>query len=154
MNTYKSSGHSVGESNWHLQFTPAYRRGVFADQLTRELTTAYIFEAAKRLGLHIAALNFGPDHIHMFLEGTRKVSVVETVQRLKGYSSYMMRKRHRDLFSSQLWGTKFWSSGYFYQTVGTITAESVKEYITKSQCKHWEQPLLPASQKTLVSYGS
>lgn len=154
MNTYTSSGHSVGESNWHLQFTPAYRRGIFADQLTRELTTAYIFEAAKSLGLHIAAINFGPDHMHMFLEDTRKVSVVQAVQKLKGYSSYMMRKGHKELFSNQLWGDKFWSGGYFYQTVGTITSDSVKEYIEKSQSKHWEQPILVPSQKTLISYSA
>ncbi len=154
MSRYQSSGHSVGESNWHFQFTPAYRQNIFADTLVRELTTAYLVEAAQQLGLRVAAINFGPDHVHMFLEETRKVSLIATVQKLKGYSSYMMRKRHRELFSSQLWGGKFWSSGYFYQTVGTITAESVKEYITKSQSKHWEQPLLSASQKTLVSYGS
>ena len=154
MSRYQSSGHSVGESNWHFQFTPAYRQNIFADTLVRELTTAYLVEAAQQLGLRVAAINFGPDHVHMFLEETRKVSLIATVQKLKGYSSYMMRKRHRELFSSQLWGAKFWSSGYFYQTVGTITTESVKEYITKSQSKHWGQPLLPASQKTLMSYGS
>ena len=153
MNTYKSSGHSVGESNWHFQFTPAYRRGIFVDQLTRELATAYIFEAARHINLHIAAINFGPDHVHIFLEDTRKVSVIDAVQKLKGYSSYMMRKRHRELFSNYLWGDKFWSAGYFYQTVGTITAESVKEYIEKSQSKHWSQQVR-AGQRTLVNYSN
>ena len=107
MSRYQSSGHSVGESNWHFQFTPAYRQNIFADTLVRELTTAYLVEAAQQLWLHVAAINFGPDHVHMFLEETRKVSLIATVQKLKGYSSYMMRKRHRDLFSSQLWGEKF-----------------------------------------------
>ncbi len=154
MSRYQASGHSVGESNWHFQFTPAYRRDIFADTLVRELTTAYLVEAAQQIGLCVAAINFGPDHVHMFLEGTKKVSLVEAVQKLKGYSSYKMRKGHREIFSDKLWGDKFWSSGYFYQTVGSITAESVKEYITESQSKHWERPLLPANQRTLVSYTS
>ncbi len=154
MNAYKPSGHSVGESNWHFQFTPAYRRDIFRDTLVRELTTAYLMEAAQNMGLCMASINFGPDHVHMFLEDTRKVSVVDAVHKLKGYSAFKMRKGHRHLFSHKLWGKKFWSGGYFYQTVGTITAASVKEYITKSQSKHWEQPLLPANQKTLVDYSS
>lgn len=153
MNGYTSSGHSVGESNWHFQFTPAYRQNIFADQLIRELATAYLVEAAQKMGLHVAAINFGPDHVHMFLEGTRKVSVVDAVQRLKGYTSYIMRKRHRELFSHKLWGDKFWSGGYFYQTVGTITADSVKEYIVKSQEKHWTSQQT-SNQTTLLGYNS
>ena len=42
-NELRSSGHTVGETNLHLQFTPAYRRDIFSEPLTRELTTAYIF---------------------------------------------------------------------------------------------------------------
>jgi putative transposase len=153
MSSYQSSGHCVGESNWHFQFTPAYRRKIFADQLIRELTTAYLFEAAQALGIHVAALNFGPDHVHLFLEQTRKVSVVAAVQKLKGFSSYMMRKLHKDLFQQMLWGDKFWSGGYFYQTVGQITADSVKEYIEKSQQKHWKE-YIEKKQTTLLCYAA
>ncbi len=150
MNSYQSSAHCVGESNWHLQFTPAYRRPIFEDQLTRELTIAYLVEATQDLGIHVGAIDCGPDHIHLFLQGTRKFSVVEVVQKLKGSSSYKMRKGHRYLFCDQLWGDKFWSAGYFYQTVGAITTESVKEYILKGQQKHWVTEA--KEQKMLFNY--
>ena len=151
MTIYQPSAHCVGESNWHLQFTPGYRRSIFQDQMTRELTIAYLTEEAAQLRLQVGAIDCGPDHIHLFLQGTRKHSVVEVVQKLKGYSSRMMRKHHRAFFSHHLWGDKFWSAGYFYQTVGTITAESVKEYITKGQAKHWVKQ---SKQKTLFNYSS
>ena len=153
MTTYERTGHCMGEANWHLQFTPAYRRAIFADPLTRELTTAYLLEAAARLGVHVAAINYGPDHVHLFLEETRKVSVADAVRHLKGYSSYQMRTAHRALFSHLLWGTKFWSGGYFYQTVGTITADTVKTYITHSQQKHWAPPRAQP-QRTLLSFSA
>lgn len=149
--TYKSSGHCVGESNWHFKFTPAYRQDIFADGLVRELTVAYLLEAAHELNVKISAIECGPDHIHMFLQETRKVSVVEAVHKLKGYSSRMMRKRHYALFRHKLWGKKFWSGGYFFQTVGMVTAESVKEYIEKGQRKHWETD--GRNQKTLFNYS-
>ena len=47
-NELRSSGHTVGETNLHLQFTPAYRRDVFAQPLVRELTVAYIVQRAQK----------------------------------------------------------------------------------------------------------
>ena len=154
MTSYLASAHCVGEANWHIQLTPAYRRQIFRNSLTRELTLAYLVEAAQSLGMKVTALEFGPDHVHIFLEETRKVSIIAAVQKLKGYSSYMMRKGHRWLFQDMLWGNKFWSGGYFYQTVGVITSSSVKEYITKSQTKHWVEREISDIQKTLINYSS
>ena len=147
---YTHSAHCVGESNWHLQFTPAYRRPIFGDQLTRELTVAYLIEAAQELNLHVGAIDCGPDHIHLFIQETRKHSVIDVVQKLKGSSSYKMRKRHWYLFKHHLWGNKFWSAGYFYQTVGAITAESVKKYVAEGQQKHWVKQ---EKQQTLFNYS-
>ena len=36
-NELRASGHTVGETNLHLQFTPAYRREIFDEPLTKEL---------------------------------------------------------------------------------------------------------------------
>jgi len=108
-------------------------------------------EAAQQLDIHVGAIECGPDHIHLFLQGTRKHSVVRVVQKLKGYTSRKMRKHHAKLFSHRLWGNKFWTAGYFYQTVGTITVESVKEYIEKGQAKHW---VSNTKQRTLFNYNN
>ena len=42
------SSHAVGESNYHIQLTPAYRQDIFRDPLVAELTIAYIAEKLKR----------------------------------------------------------------------------------------------------------
>ena len=59
MTKYNASAHCVGESNWHLQFTPGYRRPIFDDNLTRELTVAYLVEAANELHIHVGAIECG-----------------------------------------------------------------------------------------------
>ena len=150
-NELRSSGHSVGEENLHLQFTPAYRREIFAHPLARELTVAYIVQRAKEMKVHIAAIDCGPDHVHIFVTNWKKWSIPVLVGQLKTYSSRMMRKGHSFLFSDLLWGVKFWSSGYFYRTVGAVNAETVKKYVAEGQQKHWiehEQK----KQKTLLNY--
>src|SRR3989338_5503077 len=103
------SGHAVGESNFHLQITPAYRQDVFRDGQVAELTLAYILEKLVELKVVIKGYGFGPDHLHLFVSNVRFVSEVELVRQVKGFSSRMMRKNFWDLFKAKLWGEKFWT---------------------------------------------
>ena len=152
-NELRRSGHSVGETNLHLQFTPAYRRDVFVEPLVRELTVAYLVQRAQELRVEVAAIECGPDHVHLFVKKWKNWSIPVLAGQLKAYSSRMMRKGHRYLFSEKLWGKKFWSAGYFYRTVGAVTAETVKRYIAEGQKKHW-QSFEQRTQQTLLNYSA
>ena len=133
------SSHSVGESNYHIQLTPAYRQDVFEDALARELTIAYIAEKLQQCKVILAGYGFGPDHLHLFLSNVRFISEIELVRQIKGFSSYMMRKGHAYLFQDKLWGKKFWSEGHFYRSVGAVTKETMQWYVTEGQKKHWQK---------------
>lgn len=129
---------SVGESNLHLQITPAYRRDIFVDRQIWELVLIYIKEQLQRMNVILLTAECGTDHVHIFLANWKKYSIEYLAQRIKGFSSYMMRKFHKQLFVDKLYGKKFWSEGYFYRTVGVVTKESTQYYIEKSQKKHWK----------------
>lgn len=133
------SSHAIGESNYHLQLTPAYRQDIFVKPLIRELTLAYIVEKLKHHKIILAGYGFGPDHLHLFVSNVRWVGEIELVHDIKGFSSYMMRKGHRYMFKDKLWGDKFWSEGHFYRSVGAVTKESMKWYTTEGQKKHWQK---------------
>ena len=143
------SSSSVGESNFHLQLTPAYRKDIFADSLVRELTLAYILQKLKQYKVKILAYNFGPDHLHLFIANVRWIGEIELVRQMKGYSSYMMRKGHQELFKDKLWGKKFWSEGHFYRSVGMVTKDTMTHYIEECQEKHWDKT---KEQKSLIGY--
>ena len=148
---------TVGEINLHLQLTPAYRKDIFADEQVKELTKIYFLEKARKLGIIIAALDFGPDHFHAFISNWKHYSVEKLANELKGFTSYMMRKHHWDLFRNKLWGKKFWSEGYFYRTVGVVTADAVKYYVEHGQQKHWQAvdyAYYEHKQQTLLSQFS
>ncbi len=72
---------------------------------------------------------------------------------LSNSASRKMREGHWELFRHELWGKKFWSSGYFHRTVGVVTSETVKHYVAESQKKHWKKPQI-REQQTLLSYAS
>jgi len=130
--------HCVGESSFHLQFTPAYRQDIFVSEEIKSLVKHYLLEKAEQLKVFITALGFGPDHLHFFVGNCKNYSAKELARLFKGYISRMMRKHHSELFSDKLWGKKFWTAGYFYRGVGVITAESAEYYIAHSQEKHWK----------------
>jgi len=133
------SSSAVGESNFHLQLTPAYRQTIFEDRLVRELTIAYIAQKLRRHKVVLSAYGFGPDHLHLFVSNVRFISEVELVRQIKGYSSYMMRRGHAALFQDKLWGDKFWSEGHFYRSVGAVHKEAVYWYVKEGQKKHWQK---------------
>ena len=151
-NELRSSGHTVGETNLHLQFTPAYRRDIFVEPLVRELTVAYLVQRAHEMEVEVAAIDCGPDHVHLFVKNWKNWSIPILAGQLKTYSSRMMRKGHKILFGDKLYGKKFWSSGYFHRTVGVVTAETVRRYVAEGQKKHWEEKEVK-QQKTLLSYS-
>lgn len=144
-----SGSHSVGESNFHLQFTPAYRQELFADEAVKILTRDYLLAAASRHRITVAAMSFGPDHVHIFAVNCKNHSPATMANLLKGFSSYMMRKHHAELFRDRLYGRKFWSSGYFYRSVGVVNTDTVERYVKESQKKHWRKE---SGQKKLVEF--
>jgi len=145
------SSHAVGESNLHLQFTPAYRRGVFNDELVRILARDYFLAQARMKKFEIAAIGFGDDHTHLFVTNWKNFSPTKLAQMLKGFTSRMMRKFHRDLFSSKLYGKKFWSAGYFYRTVGAVNSATVKRYVEESQEYGYKESEF-SSERTLLEF--
>ena len=131
------SSHSVGEANYHIQITPAYRVPIFEDPAVRALTRDYILAGARNHNIPVSAIGFGPDHCHVFTVACKNHSVAKVAQLLKGFSSRMMREHHRDLIIGSLWGDKFWTGGYFYRTVDAVNSKTVQRYVEHSQSKHW-----------------
>ncbi len=135
---FKHNEHSVGGSNYHLQFTPKYRRQIFFNGKVRRLCTALMRRKAKQLGIALEAIEFGPDHVHVFVTNCRKHSVSDLAFHFKGSTSYYLRKHAWDEIRHMLWGSSFWSDGYFYESVGRVTSDSIKYYIERQQGKHWK----------------
>ena len=144
------SSHAVGESNFHIQLTPAYRQDVFVNEQVAELTLAYIAEKLIECKVVLLGYGFGPEHLHLFVANVRFVSEVELVRKIKGFSSYKMRKHFKNLFSEKLYGKKFWTEGHFYRSVGAVNAETMKHYVEECQDKHWNKKMIKQEQAIIL----
>ena len=133
----ESHSHSFGLSCRHLQFTPKYRRKVFRDPVIKRACKGICSAVARELEIVLAAAEFGPDHMHIFLANCKHYSEVELANRFKGRISYEIRKRFAEKLIKFRLGKSFWNDGYFYETCGNVTAEARENYIKRGQLKHW-----------------
>jgi len=147
------NSHCVGEANVHLQFTPKYRKPVFEDNVVRFACLQVFKGIASRLGIGLAGVGFGPDHVHLFVTGCKNYSAKQLAKRFKGASSRVLRKNYQDRLNKWLWGDSLWTSGYFYRYVGAVTNEAMQKYVTESQSKHWTTTISNQPQTTLLDYG-
>ena len=144
--------HCVGESCLHLQFTPKYRRSIFEDKDVREECEKQFQEIAARLNVQLAGMGLGPDHAHIFVADWKNYSIAELAQRFKGARARTIRQKYLvRLIAKGLYGDSMWSDGYFYRTVGAVTTETMRQYVTESQKKHWTTHKPTQKQTTLLN---
>ncbi len=133
--------HSVGQNTFHLVWRPKWNRDPFKFGPVRAVCEAAIRRAACRSGMRIVELEVMPNHIHCFAELPATLSVADALQRLKGYSAYMLFKHHPWLRRHFRTG-HFWSPGKFFRSVGSVSADAVQHYIRESNRGSKHQRLL------------
>jgi putative transposase len=108
----------------HFIFTPKYRRSLLADRAVAQACEDLIrsIAAQKQIGIHAIAVM--PDHVHVFAELPRTMSVAEAAHLLKWFSSLYLRRRFPALRQMKA----FWGHRYFYRSVGG-DARQVRCYI-------------------------
>jgi len=137
---FKTYAHCEGLALAHFQFTPAYRQDIFTDKVVKCEVINCFRQDAKKLGIEMVAAGFGPDHTHMYVAHWKNHAIAEMAKQFKGHSSRVVRKKHHDRIQDKLWGKKFWTSGYFFETAGQVRDEDVEWYVAEGQAKHWENP--------------
>ena len=114
--------------NWqyHIVFTPKYRRKVIYRKLRRDIGT-YLRRLCDYKGVEIIEAQACPDHIHMLVKIPPKISVSSFMGYLKVKSSLMIFEEHANLKYN--YGNRhFWAEGYYVSTVG-LNKNTIKRYI-------------------------
>ena len=70
----RSYSHAVGEFNYHIQLTPAYRRKVFDNVKVMKLTIAYLTAKIEELKVEIVEIRAGPEHLHIFVANYKNIA--------------------------------------------------------------------------------
>ena len=113
----------------HLIFITKYRRDVFTKTMLKRLEIIFK-ETCQQMNAELLEFNGEDDHVHLMLCCHPKRAISNLVSKLKGKSSYFLRKEFLSQIKDKLWGKHFWSPSYCLVSCGGAPLEVVKQYIT------------------------
>ena len=85
----------------------------------------------ERHEMHFVEIGADEDHVHFLIQSAPVLSPHRIVQIVKSITAKEVFRLHPEV-KQKLWGGKFWTSGYYANTVGQYGNEKViKEYVRK-----------------------
>ncbi len=132
------SHHCVYDAHYHLVFPVKYRRALLEPRVS-----AAILEIAKdieeRYELSFEKIGTDGDHIHLLCSFHPKYGWSQVVGMFKSITARELFRRFPEL-RKQLWGGKFWSDGYYLNTVSERGNWKTVERYVANQGKTREKP--------------
>ncbi len=122
---------------YHLVCPAKYRREVFTNEV--EIT---LKETCKGISLRyeikFVEIGSDDDHIHFLVQSVPMYSPKKVLQIIKSITAIQIFKLHPEV-KQKLWGGKFWTSGYYVNTVGQYANADVIRAYVKNQGKEYKQ---------------
>jgi putative transposase len=131
MTEYRKSSHAVYDIKYHVIWVTKYRYKILGGNISKRLREL-IRQGCEARGITIVSGNIRKDHIHLLLSCPPSMAPSKVVQYLKGRSSRLLQEEFQDL-KKRYWGQHLWSRGYFCATVGSVTEETIKQYIENQE---------------------
>lgn len=122
--SYRHKNTSVSLINYHFIWIPRRRRKVLVGDVKRRVIEL-IYEKATELDCKIVSLAIEPEHIHLFLNCSPDLAPKQIMHRIKGYSSYILRKEFPHLKKMP----SMWTRSYFVSTAGNVSSSTIEKYI-------------------------
>ena len=124
----KKFSHCIGQNWYHIVLIPKARFPLFHWPNKKHSADLAFEWICKRHNINLYAKEIMPDHVHLFVSCPPDYSIRRFIQVLKGGSSYYIRKRHPAIQKYK----HLWSRGAMYRSIGSVSADKVKDYIEKS----------------------
>lgn len=138
MYEWRTGRSCIFKNNIHLVFVTKYRRDVFTLEMLDRLKEI-CHETCIQMNCELLEFGGEHDHVHMMITVHPKVAIANLVGKLKGKSSYLLRREYWKTIKNKLWGNHFWSPSYCIVSCGGPSLATVKNYI--------ENQRKPPSQK-------
>ena len=128
MADYRHGGHTIHDIQYHFIWLTKYRYKILTGQISQRLRELLIQGCTAR-GITIIEGSIGTDHVHMLVSCPTNLAPSQIAQYLKGRSSRLIQDEFPEL-KKRYWGQHLWARGYFVATVGSVTKETIRQYIS------------------------
>lgn len=122
---------------YHFVCPIKFRRKVLSEPISssiKEICT----EISERYEIYFVEIGTDEDHVHFLIQSVPVLSPTQIIKTVKSLTAKQVFERH-PTFKKEMWGGKFWSSGYYVNTVGQHANESVIKKYVQNQGKTYAQ---------------
>ena len=92
----------------------------------------------ERYEIFFLEIGYEEDHVHFLVQSVPTNCVDEIIRVIKSITAKELFKRHPEV-KKKLWGGKFWTSGYYANTVGQYGNEDLIRQYVEDQGKTYEK---------------
>lgn len=122
---------------YHIVCPAKYRRKVFSGSVEKTLKEV-CQGIEKRYEIFFLEIGSDEGHAHFLVQSVPMYSPKKIVDTIKSITAIQIFKRHPEV-KAKLWGGKFWTSGYYVNTVGQYgNAAMIMNYV-QNQGKKYNQ---------------
>ncbi len=122
--------HTKYNCTYHIVFIPKYRRKVMYGKIGKEVGVI-LSTVCKITGVELIKGGVCPNHVHLYVSISPKMSISEVISKLKGKSALMIFDQHPEYRNK--YGRHFWARGYYAETIGQVNEETIKKYIEEQE---------------------
>lgn len=126
---YKSTRNLVYSCQYHVVFSPKFRRKIFIGPIEEELKKIFL-GVAKEYAFEILEQEVMSDHVHLLISVNPNFGVSKAVARLKSISARELRKKFPKLKSKL---PCLWTNSKFVSSVGSVSLDVIKKYIEEQK---------------------
>jgi REP element-mobilizing transposase RayT len=129
--------HNVSLLIYHFVCPAKYRKVIFTESVEQSLNEVCA-QIAIAYEIRFIEIGADQDHVHFLIQSVPMQSPKSIIQTIKSLTARKLLEKHPEI-TKILWGGKFWTSGYYVNTVGRYgNEESVRLYV-QNQGKEYKQ---------------
>jgi putative transposase len=134
--SYKNKNISDARRNsFHFVFVSKYRLHTFRNEFISAIVKDIFNVVSQKYNITIHTQETDVDHIHLFLELPITMTVQHAICLLKSNTAHNIFTIFPG-FKNRYPKGHFWSKYTYYESIGKVTAETVRHYIEEGQNKY------------------
>ena len=145
MSEHISKSHNKSLLLYHLVCPVKYRRKAISKEISETIKSTCL-EISERYDLHFIEIGTDEDHVHFLVQTVPTLAPTKVVTTIKSFTGHEVFEKHPEV-KKMLWGGKFWTAGFYINTVGQYANEQTISNYVKQQGKKYQQ--LHRDQPTL-----
>ncbi len=134
---------------YHLVCPVKYRRDVFTEAVSRSLKKICL-EFGPAYEIYFLEIGIDEDHVHFLIQTIPDNRFSDMVKKIKSITAKYIFAIHPEV-KTKLWGGKFWTQGYYANTVGNASMDIITNYVKKQGYSEYQQLHTAPLQESLFT---